>query len=148
MLHSQTDAVVPVLEGRKLAAAIPGSRYIEYEDLPHTCFTTDCEQLVSDIEEFVTGERSESAEDADRVLAVLFTDIVNSTTRAIDMGDRRWREVLDSHDRLAKQRVERQRGRLMAPAAGSLRARAWCGGAADRATPTRRTAHRRDRGAR
>ena len=59
VLHSRTDAVVPVSEGRKLAAAIPGSKYIEYEDLPHACFTTDCEQLIADIEEFVTGERSE-----------------------------------------------------------------------------------------
>jgi class 3 adenylate cyclase len=106
--------VVPVTEGRKLAAAIPDAKYTEYEDLPHACFTTDCEQLISDIEEFVTGERSETAEEADRVLAtVLFTDIVNSTTRAIDMGDRRWRELLDSHDRLAKQTVERYRGRLV-----------------------------------
>lgn len=114
VLHSLTDAVVPASEGRKLAAAIPGSRYIEYEDLPHVCFTTDCEQLIADIEEFVTGERSESAEEADRVLAtVLFTDIVNSTTRAIEMGDRRWRELLDAHDRLAKQTVERHRGRLV-----------------------------------
>ncbi|WP_245322173.1 adenylate/guanylate cyclase domain-containing protein [Bradyrhizobium sp. LTSPM299] len=70
--------------------------------------------MISDIEEFVTGERSEFAEETDRVLAtVLFTDIVNSTTRAIDMGDRRWRELLDSHDRLAKQTVERHRGRLV-----------------------------------
>jgi pimeloyl-ACP methyl ester carboxylesterase len=114
VLHSRTDAVVPVSEGRKLAAAIPGSRYVEYEDLPHGCFMTDCEQLIADIEEFVTGERSESADEADRVLAtVLFTDIVNSTTRAIEMGDRRWRELLDSHDRLAKQTVERHRGKLV-----------------------------------
>ena len=114
VLHSRTDAVVPVSEGRKLAAAIPGSKYIEYEDLPHACFTTDCEQLIADIEEFVTGERSESTEEADRVLAtVLFTDIVNSTTRAAEMGDRRWRELLNSHDRLAKQTVERHRGRLV-----------------------------------
>ncbi|MEA2883232.1 MAG: hypothetical protein QOH32_2488 [Bradyrhizobium sp.] len=75
---------------------------------------TDCEQLIADIEEFVTGERSEAADEADRVLAtVLFTDIVNSTTRAIEIGDRRWRELLDSHDRVARQTVERHRGRLV-----------------------------------
>ena len=46
--------------------------------------------------------RAGAAEDADRVLAaVLFTDIVNSTGRAVEIGDRRWRELLDSHDRLA-----------------------------------------------
>jgi pimeloyl-ACP methyl ester carboxylesterase/class 3 adenylate cyclase len=114
VLHSQADALVPVSEGRKLAAAIPSATYIEYESLPHLCFTTNCEQLIGDIEEFVTGHRAEAAEDADRVLAtVLFTDIVNSTSRAIEIGDRRWRELLDSHDRLARQLVERHRGKLV-----------------------------------
>jgi len=114
VLHGGADAVVPVSEGRKLAAAIPGARYIEYEGLPHGVITTDCERVIDDIEEFITGHRPEAAEDADRVLAtVLFTDIVNSTTRAIEIGDRRWRELLDSHDRLAAQVVERHRGRLV-----------------------------------
>jgi pimeloyl-ACP methyl ester carboxylesterase/class 3 adenylate cyclase len=114
ILHSRADATVPVKEGQKLAARIPGARYIEYEDLPHFCFTRDCEQLIGDIEEFVTGHRPEVAEEADRVLAtVLFTDIVNSTSRAIEIGDRRWRELLDSHDRMARQTVERHRGKLV-----------------------------------
>jgi pimeloyl-ACP methyl ester carboxylesterase/class 3 adenylate cyclase len=114
ILHSRADANVPVSEGQKLAAKIPGARYIEYEGLPHFCFTRDCEQLIGDIEEFVTGHRPEVAEEADRVLAtVLFTDIVNSTSRAIEIGDRRWRELLDTHDRLARQTVERHRGKLV-----------------------------------
>jgi pimeloyl-ACP methyl ester carboxylesterase/class 3 adenylate cyclase len=114
ILHSRADAVVPASEGRKLAAAIPGARYIEYEDLPHAFLTAECEPLIGDIEEFVTGHRPEAAEDGDRVLAtVLFTDIVNSTGRAIEIGDRRWHELLDSHDHLARQLVERHRGRLV-----------------------------------
>jgi class 3 adenylate cyclase/pimeloyl-ACP methyl ester carboxylesterase len=115
VLHSRADAVVPVTEGRKLGTAIPGARYIEYEGLPHgVFFTTECEGVIADIEEFVTGHRPEAGEEIDRVLAtVLFTDIVNSTTRAIEIGDRRWRELLDSHDRLAAQVVERHRGKLV-----------------------------------
>jgi len=115
VLHSQADAVVPVSEGRKLGAAIPGARYIEYEGLPHGVFlTAGCERVIGDIEEFVTGHRPEAGEDVDRVLAtVLFTDIVNSTTKAIEVGDRRWHELLDSHDRLAAQVVERHRGKLV-----------------------------------
>jgi class 3 adenylate cyclase/pimeloyl-ACP methyl ester carboxylesterase len=115
VLHSRTDAVVPVTEGRKLAVAIPGSRYLEYDDLPHGFFfAKECERVIGDIEEFVTGHRPDVAEDVDRVLAtVLFTDIVNSTTRAIEIGDRRWRELLDSHDRLAARTVERHRGKLV-----------------------------------
>lgn len=115
VLHSRTDAVVPVTEGRKLAAAISGSRYLEYQDLPHGfLFAKECERVIGDIEEFVTGHRPNVAEEVDRVLAtVLFTDIVNSTTRAIEIGDRRWRELLDSHDRLAARVVERHRGKLV-----------------------------------
>jgi class 3 adenylate cyclase len=106
--------VVPVSEGRRLAAAIPDSKYIEYEDLPHGLLMADCERAIGDIEEFVTGHRAELEEEADRVLAtVLFTDIVSSTTRAIEIGDRRWRELLDSHDRLASSVVERHRGKLV-----------------------------------
>lgn len=114
VLHSRADAMVPVSEGKKLAAAIPGAKYVEHDSLPHACFVTGSEQLAGDIEEFVTGHRGGPVEDADRVLAtVLFTDIVNSTDRAVEIGDRRWRELLDSHDRLAKQTVERHRGRFV-----------------------------------
>jgi len=57
--------------------------------------------VVGEIEEFVTGQRS--SHDVDRLLAtVLFTDIVDSTKTASDIGDRRWRELLDQHDALAR----------------------------------------------
>jgi class 3 adenylate cyclase/pimeloyl-ACP methyl ester carboxylesterase len=114
VLHSRADALVSVREGRKLASGIPDAKYIEYEGVPHFCFTADRHDLVGDIEEFVTGHRADSSENADRVLAtVLFTDIVNSTDRAVEIGDRRWRELLDSHDRLARQTVERHRGKFV-----------------------------------
>lgn len=114
VLHSRADAMVPVSEGKKLATAIPGAKYVEYADIPHACFATGAEEISGEIEEFVTGHRGGAAEDVDRVLAtVLFTDIVNSTDRAVEIGDRRWRELLNSHDRLAKQTVERHRGRFV-----------------------------------
>jgi len=103
VLHSRADALVPVAEGRKLAAAIPGAKYIEYGDLPHgACFAGACEGLIGDIEEFVTGHRDGAVAETDRVLAtVLFTDIVGSTRMAVEVGDQRWHELLDRHDRLA-----------------------------------------------
>lgn len=115
VLHSRADAVVPVAEGRKLAAAIPGAKYIEYGDLPHgACFAEHCEGVVGDIEEFVTGHRDGAVPETDRVLAtVLFTDIVDSTRMAVEVGDQRWHELLDRHDRLAKQTVERHRGNFV-----------------------------------
>jgi len=115
VLHSRADALIPVAEGQKLAAAIPGAKYIEYGDLPHgACFAGACEGLIGDIEEFVTGHRDGAFPETDRVLAtVLFTDIVGSTRIAVEVGDHRWHELLDRHDRLAKQTVEKHRGNFV-----------------------------------
>ena len=115
LLQSKIDAVVPVSDGRKLADSILGAKYIEYDDLPHgLLLTPGCEEVMDDIEEFVTGHRPDISDDVDRVLAtVLFTDIVNSTARAIELGDRRWRALLDTHDRLAAQVVEKHRGKMV-----------------------------------
>jgi class 3 adenylate cyclase/pimeloyl-ACP methyl ester carboxylesterase len=114
VLHSRADEIVPAVEGRKLAAAIPGARYIEYDDLPHACFAGACEGLIGDVEEFVTGHRDVAFPETDRVLAtVLFTDIVDSTRIALELGDQRWRELLDRHDRLAELMVEKHRGNFV-----------------------------------
>ena len=53
-------------------------------------------------------------------LAVLFTDIVDSTRRAVELGDQKWRGVLDSHDQLARQSVERHRGTLVKTTGGKV----------------------------
>jgi class 3 adenylate cyclase len=114
VLHRQTDAQVQVALGRAMAAGIPGSKYIEYPTGDHAFWTGDTEALLGDIEEFVTGHRDRSFNDLERVLAtVLFTDIVGSTQSAAEMGDQRWRRLLDSHDDLARQIVEKHRGSLV-----------------------------------
>jgi class 3 adenylate cyclase len=114
VLHRQTDAQVAVALGRKLAEQIPSARYIEYPNGDHAFWTGDRETLVGDIEEFVTGHRDSSSTDFDRVLAtVLFTDIVDSTRSAAQLGDQRWRQLLDNHDQLARQMVEKHRGNLV-----------------------------------
>jgi class 3 adenylate cyclase len=64
------------------------------------------------MEEFLTG--AHPVVEADRVLAtVLFTDIVGSTTRAAELGDPRWKELLDLHDELTRSHVERFGGRVI-----------------------------------
>jgi class 3 adenylate cyclase len=114
VLHRSTDAMVAVEGGRELAALIPGARYIEYPGGDHVPFTGDAETVLGDIQEFVTGERESSAADLERILAtVMFTDIVDSTRSAAEMGDQQWRRLLDSHDRIAKQSVEKHRGNLI-----------------------------------
>jgi pimeloyl-ACP methyl ester carboxylesterase len=114
VLHRRTDTLVPVEYGRSLAAQIPGAKYIEYPDGGHAFWTGDVETLLGDIEEFVTGHRESASTDLERVLAtVLFTDIVDSTRSAAEMGDQTWRRLLDNHDQLAKQMIEKHRGILI-----------------------------------
>jgi class 3 adenylate cyclase/alpha-beta hydrolase superfamily lysophospholipase len=114
VLHRRGDAQVNVAIGRDIAAQIPGARYIEYPDGDHAFWSGDVESLLLDIEEFVTGRRDSGSPDLERVLAtVLFTDIVDSTQRAAQMGDEKWRKLLDEHDRVAGQMVENHRGRLV-----------------------------------
>ncbi len=114
VLHRRTDAVVPVEQGRALAKHIPGARYIEYPEGDHGFWTGDTESPLADIEEFVTGHRQGATADLERILAtVLFTDIAGSTQSAVELGDKRWRQRLDEHDRVARQVVERHRGNLI-----------------------------------
>jgi pimeloyl-ACP methyl ester carboxylesterase/class 3 adenylate cyclase len=114
VLHSKTDIQVPVELGRKLAAAIPVAKYIEYPSGDHYPWLGDTEPMHGDIEEFITGYRDHGADELERVLAtVLFTDIVDSTRSAVEMGDQRWRRLLDDHDQLAQQVIGKHRGNLV-----------------------------------
>lgn len=112
VLHRRDDPVVTVDNGRYLADKIPNARYIELEGEHHIPFLGDWEAVVDEVEEFLTGQRSQR--DADRVLAaVLFTDIVGSTQKAAELGDRRWKELLDRHDDVVRRELERAGGRLI-----------------------------------
>ena len=114
VLHRRTDALIPVERGRDLATQIPGAKYIEYPSGGHMFWADDVEAQLGDIEEFITGHRESSAIEFERILAtVLFTDIVDSTRSAAEMGDKTWRRLLDSHDQLAKQTVDKHRGNLI-----------------------------------
>ena len=87
----------PIERGRELAALIPGAKFIEYPEGDYMPFTDDVETIVGDIQEFVTGERESSASDLERILAtVMFTDIVDSTRSAAEMGDQQWRRLLST----------------------------------------------------
>lgn len=114
VLHSKADLQVPVELGRKLASAIPGVKYIEYPTGDHGFWTGDPENKLGDIEEFITGHRDHGTAEFERVLAtVLFTDIVESTRSAAELGDQRWHRLLDEHDQLAQQIIDKHRGHLV-----------------------------------
>jgi class 3 adenylate cyclase len=112
VMHRAGDSVVPPALGRHIAAHVPGARYVEVEGSDHLLWSQGADAIIDELEEFLTGTRS--ARPPQRVLAtVLFTDIVDSTGRAAELGDRRWRELLDRHDALARRTVERHQGRVV-----------------------------------
>jgi class 3 adenylate cyclase len=110
VIHRTEDVTINVEGGRYLAEHIPGARYIELPGKDHIPFVGDNAMEIADaIEEFLTGSRAPVP--VDRVLAtVLFTDIVGSTEKAAALGDRRWRDLLDSHHGTIRRNLVRFRG--------------------------------------
>lgn len=112
VIHRTGDRMVPVAHGHYLAEHVDGARLVELPGTDHFWWTENADEIVDEVEEFLTGVRSAPA--ADRVLAsVLFTDIVDSTRRAVELGDREWRLLLNRHDALAERQVKRHGGRLV-----------------------------------
>jgi pimeloyl-ACP methyl ester carboxylesterase len=94
---------------RYLGERIPGARIVELPGADHMPWLGDQDAALDEIEEFLTGVRPHPA--LDRVLAtVLFTDIVGSTELAADLGDRRWRDLLEQHNALVRRELSRFRG--------------------------------------
>lgn len=112
VLHYRDHPGQPAEGARRAVAMIPGARYVEVPGYSADGQVRERRGLAAAIEEFLTG--SASVADADRVLvAVLFTDIVGSTERAADLGDRRWRDLIDEHDRRVQRAVEAAGGCLV-----------------------------------
>jgi pimeloyl-ACP methyl ester carboxylesterase len=110
VLHRTRDRDVKVEEGRWIADRVPGARFVELPGDSHTLWAGNTDEIVDEIEQFLTGTRR--GPEPDRVLAtVLFTDIVGSTEQASKLGDRRWRKLLDRHHALVRQQLERYQGR-------------------------------------
>jgi class 3 adenylate cyclase len=106
------DRVIRVEHGRYLAERIPGARLLELPGEDHLFFVGDIEPVLGEMQEFLTGDRH-SAEPERALATVLFTDIVGSTQKAVALGDRRWRQLLERHDEALRQLLPRFRGRLV-----------------------------------
>jgi pimeloyl-ACP methyl ester carboxylesterase len=110
VIHRTQDPVVNVEGGRQLAKSIPNARLLEVPGIDHLPYLgDDSDQLTDEVAEFLTGVKPTVG--GERILTtVLLTDIVDSTKRAEAMGDRRWRELLDSHNTIFRRELARFRG--------------------------------------
>jgi class 3 adenylate cyclase len=112
VLHRVDETWINVGYGRYAAAKIPDAKLVELPGQDHEPWVGDADAVLTEIREFVTGVRESTA--PERVLAtVLFTDLCDSTRLATELGDRRWRALLDRHDTAVAHELERFRGRLV-----------------------------------
>jgi class 3 adenylate cyclase len=110
ILHSVNDQTLPIGGSRYIAEHVPGARLIELTGADHIPWLADADAVVEEVEEFLTGARHGA--EPDRVLAtVLFTDIVGSSERAASLGDRRWKDLLESHHSVIRHELALFRGR-------------------------------------
>jgi class 3 adenylate cyclase/esterase/lipase len=114
VMHRGGDSAVPIDGGRLLASGIPEAKFVELPGSSHIPVYEPeiLDRIVGETEEFLTGARHEA--EVDRVLAtVMFTDIVDSTRRAAELGDRRWRVLRERHDDAVRQQLLRFRGQVV-----------------------------------
>ncbi len=110
IIHNVGDRAVPVEASRYMAERIPGAKYVELPGNDHLPFVGNAAAILDEIEEFLTGVRR--GPETDRVLAtVMFTDIVDATRKAAELGDRRWRDLLDAHHTVVREQLAKFRGR-------------------------------------
>ena len=110
VISRRDDAVMPVAHARYLAEHIPGARLVELPGRDYLYHVGDPTPVLDEVQEFLTGVREQEVPDR-LLLTVLFTDIGDSTRLAAELGDRAWRDVLESHHAAVRRQLERFRGR-------------------------------------
>ena len=114
VVHRDSDQGSDVRAGRYMAAKIPGARYVELPGIDHAPWYGDSDAILDAIDDFLieAWEDAEHESEPDRILAtILFTDLVDSTARAVELGDRAWRELLTRHNERVRRQLVRFRGR-------------------------------------
>ena len=111
VVHNERS-FVPVELGRYLAAEIEGARLAVFPGENHLVWFGAWEPIVDEIEGFLTGARHRAEPDR-ALVTTLFTDMVSSTERAAELGDERWRALVDRHDEITRTELERYGGRAI-----------------------------------
>jgi class 3 adenylate cyclase len=105
VLH-RADDFIPFEAGRYIADHVPGARLVELPGVDHMPWVGDAESVLGEMEQFLTGSRHEAR--SERLLTtVLFTDLVGSTETVVRLGDAKWRDLREAHDRIVREQLER-----------------------------------------
>ena len=112
VLHRTDEVWLNVEYGRYAARKIPGARLIELPGTDHYIWEQNSDAVVEEIEEFLTGVRR-GREPERSVTTLLFTDLVASTDRARELGDERWRILLDRQEAAVRRQIARFDGRFV-----------------------------------
>ncbi len=119
ILHRVGDQPVRVGHARYLAERIAGAKYVELAGDDHLPFVGNVDAMLDEVREFLTGERA--SPDSDRILTtILFCDIVDSTQRATELGDREWKQLLSRFYVLVDEKLHHFRGRKLDTAGDGL----------------------------
>jgi class 3 adenylate cyclase len=109
VIHRKDDAIVLERQARYVADQIAGATYVELPGEDHVPFVGDADAILDEVERFVTGRRP--IREIDAVLAtVLFTDIVDSTRRQAALGDAGWKDLVERHHGIVRERLQEYRG--------------------------------------
>jgi class 3 adenylate cyclase len=110
LVLQHTDEIFPIEAARYLVARIPNARPVELPGTDHVPWEGDTDRCIGKLEEFLTGVREHRR--SNRVLATMvFTDLVHSTARAVELGDDGWQKAMVRHDKLVRQQLQRFDGR-------------------------------------
>jgi pimeloyl-ACP methyl ester carboxylesterase len=110
IFHRTDDLMVPVTCARYMAKRIPGARYVEIPGSDHMYWTGDTDPFLDEVERLLTG--AEPTKNRDRSFStVMFTDIVQSTELAGQLGDQRWKHLLAAHDQFIRAHLDTYQGR-------------------------------------
>jgi class 3 adenylate cyclase len=111
VVHQRRDPWVAAEHGRYLAQHIPGAAYVELDGDEHIPTAAAASQLLAEMMPFLQETATREAPEPDKVLAtILFSDIVGSTSKAAELGDARWRELLAAHHGRVRAQLARFRG--------------------------------------
>lgn len=111
VVHRADNPITTIDQGRYVAGEIDGATFVAVPGADYGLAVGNVDVVIDEVEKFLTGALAADA--TDRVLAtVLFTDVVDSTGQAVQLGDARWRELLEAHDQVARAEVARFGGRI------------------------------------